>query len=148
MPTTTISPSSPIPPPTTKPMKSTLKKSSTGTSTPNNNTSNNNNNITKNTKRKSSTNHNIPTSRGSLTPQNNTPRPSTHPLPPTEKLNDRIIQLLALKPYQVTTMAKMVDSTQWEVKKIMDEVKYYITGCYFVGKQSFLTHNLGWYSIT
>ncbi|KAG2235311.1 hypothetical protein INT48_007942 [Thamnidium elegans] len=119
---TTISPSSPIPP-TTKPMKSTLKKSSTGTSTSNNNTSNNNNNnITKNTKRKPSTNHNIPTSRGSLTPQNNTPRPSTNPPPPTEKLNDRIIQLLALKPYQVTTMAKMVDSTQWEVKKIMDEV--------------------------
>lgn len=116
----TISPLSPI-----KPTK--LKKPSTGTS----------NNI-KNTKKLKSTS-NIP-SRGSVTPQN-TPRPSSNNSlhsPPVEKLNDRVIQLLAIKPYQIATMAKLLDSTPWDIKKIVDDVS--LNNCIYLGTNA----HIGW----
>lgn len=69
----------------------------------------------------------IPSRGSSVTPQN-TPRPSSNNRlsPPVEKLSDRVIQLLAIKPYQVTTMAKALDTTSWDVKKIVDDVSIFI----------------------
>ncbi|KAI9364084.1 hypothetical protein BD770DRAFT_174909 [Pilaira anomala] len=146
---TTLSPSSPIPPTppssnststtTVKPIKPLKKPTSNNITKPKRPKSTTTNSSSSST----TTNNNIPNSRGSMPSQSNTPRPSSVINPPSssstittttatatttttnapvEKLNDRIIQLLALKPYPLTTMAKLVESTQWEVKKIMDEV--------------------------
>ncbi|KAI7879542.1 uncharacterized protein EV154DRAFT_52282 [Mucor mucedo] len=94
----------------TSPIKPKLKKPSSTLKT--NNSSNNNNNTKK---------ANIPPPpRRSVTPQN-TPRPSSNN-PHLEKLSDRVIQLLAIKPYQITTMAKALETTSWDIKRIVDDV--------------------------
>lgn len=95
------------PPPSSPSIKSTKLKKATTTSS---NVKSHNN-----TKKP-----NIP----SVTPQN-TPRPSSNNSllsPPVEKLSDRVIQLLAIKPYQITTMAKALETTSWDIKRIVDDV--------------------------
>jgi hypothetical protein len=115
---------------------STLKKSSAAAPSNKNTTNNNYGNSKKSTTTtKSNTpNNNIP-QRGSVTPQitnnhyhsdNNgtTPRTTaTNASVANEKPQDRAAHLLALRPFSLSTLAKMLELTQWEVKKIADEVR-------------------------
>lgn len=128
-----------VPPPTATTIKSTGAASpvlspplSTSTKTSSqqkkSNLSSNSNNL-KNSSKKSKSNSastintSTPTNNSNIprTPQSHTPRPSSTPVP-QEKLSDRVVQLLALRPYQISTLAKILDCTQWDVKKIVDDV--------------------------
>lgn len=93
------------------------------------------NSIKKSTTTKSTSTNNIPLqstpNRGSTPTIHNgtTPRPTTTASPkinPNDKLSDQVAQLLALRPYQISTLAKILETTQWEVKKALDEVRQVI----------------------
>ncbi|CAO3632080.1 unnamed protein product [Mucor hiemalis] len=125
-----------VPPPTSTTIKTgaispvlspSLTTTKTSSSQKKSNLSSNNNIKISSKKSKSTTastiNTTTTTSTNNIprTPQSNTPRPSSTPVP-HEKLSDRVVQLLALRPYQISTMAKILDCTQWDVKKIVDDV--------------------------
>lgn len=129
-----------VPPPTSTTIKTgaispvlspSLTTTKTSSSQKKSNLSSNNNIKNSSKKSKSTTastiNTTTTTSTNNIprTPQSNTPRPSSTPVP-HEKLSDRVVQLLALRPYQISTMAKILDCTQWDVKKIVDDVSNFM----------------------